>query len=64
MKTKRKDIKNGPSLYNEIGDWSTAANMAQLKMGHCGLILYLPPFGFKDRHIVNVDMDGKMCYIF
>src|SRR5947207_9751527 len=45
MKTKRKRIKMGPSLYNEISDRHTATTIAQLRTGHCGLNLYLHRFG-------------------
>jgi len=45
MKTKRKGIKTGPSLYNEISDRHTATTIAQLRTGHCGLNLYLHRFG-------------------
>src|SRR5436190_24319067 len=41
MKTKRKGIKNGPSLYDEIANRSTATTIEQLRTSHCGLNLYL-----------------------
>ena len=35
----------GPKLYNEIVNRSTAATIAQLRTGHCGLNHYLHRFG-------------------
>ena len=45
MKTKKKGIQIGPSLYNEISDRYTATTIAQLRTGHCGLNLFLHRFG-------------------
>ena len=46
-KIKRKENKNGPELYNEIVNRNTAATIAQLRTGHCGLNHYLHRFGKK-----------------
>ena len=43
--TKEKYAKIGPALYNEIEDRSSAAKIAQLRTGHCGLNRYLHRFG-------------------
>jgi ribonuclease HI len=40
-----KYTKTGPALYNEIEDRSSAAKIAQLRTGHCGLNRYLHRFG-------------------
>src|SRR5437762_1368706 len=44
-KIKTKDNKNGPKLYNQIVNRSTAATIVQLRTGHCGLNHYLHRFG-------------------
>jgi len=44
-KTKRNGNKNGPKLYNQIANRSTATTIAQLRTGHCGLNHYLHRFG-------------------
>ena len=45
--TKAKDTKTGVKLYNEISNRSSAAKIAQLRTGHCGLNHYLHRFGIK-----------------
>ena len=44
MKTNRKGNKTGPNLYNEMISRNTAAIIAQLRTGHCGLNHYLHRF--------------------
>src|SRR6266496_1174942 len=43
--TKRKGVKTGPKLYNEIPGRDTVAKIVQLRTGHCGLNHYLHRFG-------------------
>ena len=45
---KAKNTKIGPALYNEIEDRNSAAKIAQLRTGHCGLNRYLNRFGIKN----------------
>jgi len=42
---KGKYTKTGPALYNDIEDRNSAAKIAQLRTGHCGLNRYLHRFG-------------------
>ena len=42
---KRKGVKTGSKLYNEIPDRDTVAKIVQLRTGHCGLNHYLHHFG-------------------
>ena len=42
---KGKYTKTGPALYNEIENRNSAAKIAQLRTGHCGLNRYLHRFG-------------------
>ena len=44
-KIKRKGNKTGPKLYNDMVNRDTAATIAQLRTGHCGLNHYLHRFG-------------------
>ena len=46
--TKGKRAKTGPALYNEIVDRNSAAKIAQLRTGHCGLNRYLHRVGRKN----------------
>ena len=41
-------MKTGPALYNEIADRKSAAKIAQVRTGHCGLNRYLHRFGIKN----------------
>src|SRR5437667_1498082 len=43
--TKRKGVKTGLKLYNEIPGRDTVAKIVQLRTGHCGLNHYLHRFG-------------------
>jgi ribonuclease HI len=45
---KAKDTESGTKLYNEIPDRSSAARIAQLRTGHCGLNHYLHRFGLRN----------------
>ena len=45
---KGKGTKSGPALYNEIADRNSAAKIAQLRTGHCGLNRYLHRFGLRN----------------
>ena len=45
---KGKHMKTGPALYNEIEDRNSAAKIAQLRTGHCGLNRYLHRFGISN----------------
>ena len=45
---KEKHAKIGSALYNEIIDRNSAAKIAQLRTGHCGLNRYLHRFGIKN----------------
>src|SRR5438046_6240924 len=45
---KGKYMKIGPALYNEIEDRNSAAKIAQLRTGHCGLNRYLHRFNIKN----------------
>ena len=45
--TKGKDAKTGLTLYNEIENRNGAAEIAQLRTGHCGLNRNLYHFGIK-----------------
>ena len=45
---KGKYRKTGSALYNEIKDRNSAAKIAQLRTGHCGLNRYLHRFGIKN----------------
>ena len=40
--------KTGPALYSEIEDRNSAAKIAQLRTGHCGLNRYLNRFGIRN----------------
>jgi len=43
--TKRRGVKSGPKLYNEILNRNTVATIAQLRTGHCGLNYHLHRLG-------------------
>ena len=45
---KGKHAKAGPPLYNEAMNRNTAARIAQLRTGHCGLNRYLHRFGIEN----------------
>jgi len=47
-KMKRKENKSGPELYNEIANRNSAATIAQLRTGHCGLNHYLHRFSINE----------------
>ena len=42
---RRKDVKAGPALYNEIANRKGASTIIQMRTGHCGLNKYLHRFG-------------------
>ena len=56
--TKRKGVKTGPKLYNEIPGRDMVAKIIQLRTGHCGLNHYLHRFGKRNSPYCECGM-GK-----
>ena len=56
--TKRKGVKTGPKLYNEIPGRDTVAKIVQLQRDHCGLNHYLHRFGKRNSPYCECGM-GK-----
>ena len=56
--TKRKGVKTGPKLYNEIPGRDMVAKIVQLRTGHCGLNHYLHRFGKRNSPYCECGM-GK-----
>ena len=46
-------------LYNEIEDQNSAAKIAQLRTGHCGLNHYLHRFGIKNTSYCQYEYEKE-----
>src|SRR5216110_191148 len=57
---KGKYTKTGSALYNEIEDRNSAAKIAQLRTGHCGLNRYLHRFGKKNTSCCQCEYEKEM----